>query len=1447
MSSCSRDHCLASVVAKVEPSREARVKMTTREPLRKLKDIKEIIARCSLEFEAINSPHEIYEEKAAAVRANLAQVWDRLLANPHSSEAPGLQREIEDYGGQLKELEITYKATIKEDEKAYDQQLQAAMTSLCDNLIKIIGRSQVEKSLRTLPNQQPSEGGRGGSSDGLEISLTVPSDVTQRELSNSQLHESAPRTGSVIHEKRKKRSSGSLTRQKRRRADRGELHREARDTILLASEHGRLSHEPADVVKYLGVQVLDCNGALADKNNMVALQAFRSEHDQAVLLNRPINGKVASSIGPTRQSRRQHGNSSRQRDQGFDGITDPTPGEVYLAFWKKSKEWSAVLLLPMTDLDNVGVRNTLQGLGLAEQVPGCYEYDNQTDCFGWREGYRDGESFVAEREFPVMYFDGQDFPAKSAVGWVAAKDLRTFDVNGAQSSLVPHFQSVQKFLRDRAAAESGEVAVTDSSVDRTGSFDDQQTHRSPFPDPNQEGREPERMDEPGSNTTRSRPSRPATDGPASLPGDPQEAEYSSGSIQRILSNDRTDIQGETISANIAQTGEHTGQIARVTRPQAPAVTDQATNGPEHATSPAERGSYAKEARAGDHVNSTAIISPQVSPQVSTLAQVALDTLRLPAPTQDIGSSAAVDKPAADAIVDVVDADGNVIGRVERIEPRNQWVERIQELEIRRPVKIRRGRRFNVTHLASIYERTEAKGVKWLSCMIQATGEIQSKRCQSCAKDQGAFDDCIIVGGDLFQKCGNCEWNRQGCHGASGGTIDILASRERSGQRRGAKELHTRPSPEPEPKRVEIQPRYEPAPEPQPVQASRTERPVRVPSRHPSPQPVPQPAPQHVPERIPERVSEQAPEPTYRLSYDPVHHPPPEPVRQHAPVSRPDLVPERMVEPMVAPSQPQPRPEVPRSALPSHTPRPVRNDTLQPTTEFDTPMKDASVPNGTQPAREPEQMPTSQEYRVTPGFKPANVRSRHPSAERTERPTPAFMPIEPSPQPTESPSEEPLEEITRDNLVLRHNGEVYTYPECVEGVPLVKIDESHPYWEPNWPNLRTLIEPQLARLREKHQAAIEAGSKPERGGSSKYQIGQQVNRGVKILEFHEQGPISPYQLLSKKYIQSEKGGITSYDTLFRLSETMSELEKFKLDITPIEWMRQRLHELILAEGPSFNLPRTIHDFYHDPKLTTLRYKHGFKNIGRPSGLKARQSQGSPSSTPKPLKKRKSMHSVASTPRETSFVDQSPLATQVPAGPDSRFSTHLHKRPKVLLPASGPVHDEFHFDAWSDTDSHSGGEITNYDWRLFQVKNRLFTSPSEVIQYWTWLDETGCFQHQVLKDVSPALWGLFKDHIDFHVNLDEIEEVVWNIEALRIQIIMRKVNVTMNQSDGGPRGDVMASFKRDRTMRRFLFFCREKGVRMLKQTTEELDRRWQMMQSEQLLDVDGSGESNKHLLE
>lgn len=860
--------------------------------------------------------------------------------------------------------------------------------------------------------------------------------------------------------------------------------------------------------------------------------------------------------------------------------------------------------------------------------------------------------------------------------------------------------------------------------------------------------------------------------------------------------------------------------------------------------------------------------------------------------RDVGATNGSHGTAADVMANVVDADGNYIGSVERIEPWNQWVEAIEDLEIRRDIKIRRGRRFNESHLASIYERTEAKGVKWLSCMIQATGEIQTKRCHSCEKNQGAFDDCIIVGGELFQKCGNCEWNRQGCHGASNNYIDLDASRDRrrqlaidayqavvqrdrEGEKEGSpeadvtepidgieqeriyeearrmeaklqeermreaevKEARVLEARAQEVKRKEVQDqvdarlreearreeaerqaRRQEAQEAQRQEARRQEAQRQEAQRQDAERQEAERQEAERQEALRQEAQRQEAQQEARRQeareqeaqqqeakqqgapqqeakqQEATQQEATQQERQHAPAATlPPL-------PLALP------PQAPPSSLPSRPAQPAQADRAQPSTEFDTPTKDAqSVKSNA--SREPEQMPTPQEYRVTPGFTPANAqRSRPPSA---DRPTPTSMHIEPSPQPTETSPTDDLDEITRDMLSLRHNGTTYIYPDCVDGVPLEKIHEDHPYWEPNWPNVRALIEPQLAKWREKHAAAIEAGPKGDKGGSSKYQIGRQVNRGVKILEFLEEGDISPYQLLAKKYITSGKGGICSYDTLFRLSETMSELAKFKLDIKPIEWMRQRLHELIQVEGPTFNLPRTIHDFYHDPKLTSLRFKHGFKNIGRPSGIKSMRHCAAV--TPKPIKKRKSMHSLTGTPRDSPYGENSPLANQVstPSVP-KRVRLSPPVLPASVLPGSitDGYRDEFHFLNHTDTESWSGAAVGKNDFQLKHVKTRRYTSTASVTQYWTWQEDNKMFEHQVLKALSPVQWGIHRQPFNFHLGLDEITKLVWNIDALRIHVVLRKENDTQG------RGDIMAEFKRENTMRRFLNFCRTKDIPLSK---------------------------------
>ncbi|EJP61599.1 uncharacterized protein BBA_09442 [Beauveria bassiana ARSEF 2860] len=193
-------------------------------------------------------------------------------------------------------------------------------------------------------------------------------------------------------------------------------------------------------------------------------------------------------------------------------------------------------------------------------------------------------------------------------------------------------------------------------------------------------------------------------------------------------------------------------------------------------------------------------------------------------------------------------------------------------------------------------------------------------------------------------------------------------------------------------------------------------------------------------------------------------------------------------------------------------------------------------------------------------------------------------------------------ITKDTLILRHDGSVYTYPKCIEGVPVEKITPSHPYWEPTWPDLRTLVERDL-RVHEMNRSAKKAGIRDEVVRT--YHYDHKVTQGKRILKFLEQDKTSPYQLLSKRFIGVGHGTITNYNTLYRLCETLESLADYKTDVKPVDWLRQRLHELAEGQGTSFNLAKTIRDFYNDPKLAALRQKAGFKTFGRPKSQRPRQ--------------------------------------------------------------------------------------------------------------------------------------------------------------------------------------------------------------------------------------------------
>ncbi|KAK0647170.1 hypothetical protein B0T16DRAFT_173151 [Cercophora newfieldiana] len=459
----------------------------------------------------------------------------------------------------------------------------------------------------------------------------------------------------------------------------------------------------------------------------------------------------------------------------------------------------------------------------------------------------------------------------------------------------------------------------------------------------------------------------------------------------------------------------------------------------------------------------------------------------------------------------------------------------------------------------------------------------------------------------------------------------------------------------------------------------------------------------------------------------------------------------------------------------------------------------------------------------------------------------------------------LPEINKANLVLRDDGTVFTDPPCMRGVPLEKISPGHPYWEPDWPNVEEIVAPQLAKWKAKYE--IHMANKASQ--SSKFLANRQINRGNAVLKFLADGKLHPYQIFGKQYVNKS---LANYDTLYRLVQILEELEKFKIDITPSQWLRQRLCELCAEMGDDFSLPKTVHDLYHDPKVMALRSRSGFGNIGRPSGLRSGQTEsskktsrsqkrkephvtpkGTPTKgTPKKLTMKMAEDEEAPPsppppvfhPRSSHRKSRGPANEQREASASQRSSTSTAKRAR-LAPSLPPSRQDLECDGYTSRDSFSHDHVMQVDWRIYQIKHRESSTNVKITQYWHFIDsddpgsEEMMLEHQVLEDVlfgkrKSVKWGVYKEPIDFHLRFRELLEITYAPESLNIIIATRPVEGV------DFRGDLMAQFKRERTKRRFLKFMESKGISLAKTSRAYIDEAWDKMNPEVLPSYSSGGE-------
>ncbi|KAL7755623.1 hypothetical protein ACKLNR_014150 [Fusarium oxysporum f. sp. zingiberi] len=175
-----------------------------------------LIEAWCIDFGALKSPHEAYQEQVAAARVNIDEVFDSLSTRTKPSIQVALQKQLTEYYDRLRELQLNYDRTIGQQQERYKETLNAAMRQLCDKLNTVIGPCKTLKPFPKVANPQPNQGQTISSSDSPERYNPVFNVDTQTDLEQSVIyvcvHGETQCLDSVPNRRKRRHTSGVQTR-----------------------------------------------------------------------------------------------------------------------------------------------------------------------------------------------------------------------------------------------------------------------------------------------------------------------------------------------------------------------------------------------------------------------------------------------------------------------------------------------------------------------------------------------------------------------------------------------------------------------------------------------------------------------------------------------------------------------------------------------------------------------------------------------------------------------------------------------------------------------------------------------------------------------------------------------------------------------------------------------------------------------------------------------------------------------------------------------------------------------------------------------------------------------------------------------------------------------------------------------------------------------------------
>ncbi|OAQ69273.1 hypothetical protein VFPPC_11620 [Pochonia chlamydosporia 170] len=221
-------------------------------------------------------------------------------------------------------------------------------------------------------------------------------------------------------------------------------------------------------------RAVDRHIKIPSKRNKLAAQQSRKVDGEPIKLRQAI-------LRPARNRNRQserHARASNgaSADRHHESLKPMVPGRIYRTFYKS---WCLALLLPTQNLEAVGVPETMETLGLTKNIPECYVYDSESQTFSWQRLYEDGGELESKRSYPVMYFDGAEFPGRASVGWVEADNLQEYDMTGPRG-LTEHHKQAELYLEQMKSShldQNSPLRERDSQFSFDSPQNNEATHR----------------------------------------------------------------------------------------------------------------------------------------------------------------------------------------------------------------------------------------------------------------------------------------------------------------------------------------------------------------------------------------------------------------------------------------------------------------------------------------------------------------------------------------------------------------------------------------------------------------------------------------------------------------------------------------------------------------------------------------------------------------------------------------------------------------------------------------------------------------------------------------------------------------------------------------------------------------------------------------------------------